>query len=194
MRSLCKRVRVKSVPTRKLNILIPLRKSLCVRPGAVTGGSIARQAGGFRIPALGVLCFLLCVTASAAAGATPPTLSSDTAVATAGYYRLEWDWEDSPASAPASFEVQESTRADFRDAQPLYRGPDLATVISGRRDGSRYYRVRAASDNDAHSAWSKVVEVETAHHPLSRALAFFAAGALVFSLTLTLILRGSARH
>jgi hypothetical protein len=115
-------------------------------------------------------------------------------VATAGYYRLEWDWEGSPASAPASFEVQESTQADFRDAQPLYQGPDLATVISGRRDGSRYYRVRAAGNDDAQSPWSNVVEVTTAHHPLPRALAFFAAGAMVFSLTLVLILRGSGRH
>ena len=114
-------------------------------------------------------------------------LSSDTDTASAGFYRLEWHWSAVATEPGGEFELQESTRPDFSDAAPLYRGPDLATVISGRRDGRRYYRVRAQPQ----AGWSNTVQVTTAHHPLSRALAFFAAGTLVFALTLAMILYGS---
>jgi hypothetical protein len=134
---------------------------------------------------------VLALSASAGPDALAPSLSSDTEVATAGFYRLEWQWEGASPDTADAFEVQESTRADFGNASALYRGPDLATVISGRRDGTRYYRVRATGEGAPRGVWSNVVKVQTAHHPLSRALAFFAAGALVFSLTLALILRGS---
>jgi hypothetical protein len=41
--------------------------------------------------------------------------------------------------------------------------------------------------------WSEPVTVTVAHHPLSRAVAFFTVGALVFLATLGLIVRGARR-
>jgi hypothetical protein len=166
----------------------------CARPQSVCGGLIARKSCRFLICAFGATCFLPSLSASAGSGTPLLSLSSDSAVASAGFYRLEWHWQDTPPGAGGDFELQESTRADFGDATPLYRGPDLATVISGRGDGTRYYRVRATRDNNRHTLWSNAVEVATAHHPLSRAVAFFAAGALVFVLTLTLIVHGNRQE
>jgi hypothetical protein len=164
-----------------------MRKS---RSDASLAGEYPRSLAG----ALGAAWVALWLGASAALASPPLRLASDTDVATAGFYRLEWQGDGAGAAATGDrFELQECTRADCADAVPLYRGPDLATVISGRRDGTRYYRVRAVPDDGDRAGWSNVVEVTTAHHPLSRALAFFTAGALVFALTLGLILRGS-RH
>jgi hypothetical protein len=151
---------------------------------------MTRESGRFLIRAFGAAVFCLSLTAVAGSGTPLLVLSSDTDTATAGYYRLEWSWTRATAESGGEFELQESTHPDFSDAAALYRGPDLATVISGRGDGRRYYRVRAKPD----AAWSNSVQVTTAHHPLSRALAFFAAGALVFALTLAMILHGSQQR
>ncbi len=116
-----------------------------------------------------------------------PVLESDLPVATAGYYRLSWALDGAAATLPV-FELQESLKADFADPATVYRGPDEASVMSGRGDGEYWYRVRAA-DGD----WSEPVNVVVRHHPLSRALGFFAVGALVFLAILVVIVRGSMR-
>lgn len=118
----------------------------------------------------------------------PPTLSADTAVATAGYYRLSWTPPD--AAAPLAFELQESSAPDFTGAVIAYRGPDRATTHSGRADGDYHFRVRALA-GDVAGAWSTPVIVQVRHHSLLRAGLFFALGALVFVATLGLILRGA---
>lgn len=118
----------------------------------------------------------------------PPTLSADTTVATAGYYRLSWTH---PGMADSlAFELQESPTADFTAAETVYQGPDRATSHSGRTDGDYHFRVRALTGESA-SAWSAPVTVQVRHHSLLRAGLFFALGALVFIATLALILRGA---
>jgi hypothetical protein len=126
--------------------------------------------------------------ASTASGLESPVLESDTAVATAGFYRLQWE----PAAVGGGYELQESTRPDFSDARMLYAGPDLATVLSGKPDGDYYYRVRGRVDG-GRSPWSAPVQVRVQAHSLGRALTFFALGALVFVATVALILRGEMR-
>lgn len=158
------------------------------RPQSVCGGSISRESGRFLICAFGAAVFFVSLTAVAGSRTPLLVLSSDTEVASAGYYRLQWHWSAAGGAPGGPFQLQESATPDFSDAVSLYRGPDLASVISGRRDGVRYYRV---GSQHSETRWSNVVKVETRHHPLSRALLFFAAGALVFALTLAMILRGS---
>jgi len=161
------------------------------RPQSVCGGSISRESGRFLICAFGAAVFFLSLTAVAGSGSPLLVLSSDTDVARAGYYRLQWHWSSADGAPQGPFQLQESSTPDFSDALALYRGPDLATVISGRRDGVRYYRV---GSQHSETRWSNVVAVETQHHSLSRALLFFAAGGLVFALTLGVILRGSRQQ
>lgn len=133
-----------------------------------------------------VLCVLL--LASSGAGLAAPTLEADTQLATAGYYQLQWDGADA-----TDHELQESPRASFNDAVTLYRGTDRATMLTGRPDGEYHYRLRALHE-DGPGPWSKTLRVEVLHHPLSRALLFFAMGALVFLATLAAILVGNRRQ
>lgn len=130
-----------------------------------------------------VSCALL--IASSAAMATPK-LESDSALATAGYYQLRWSDGDGK-----SFVLEESEDPAFKDATKLYQGADSATLVSGRPNGTYYYRIRAAQPGNT---WSDTVKVVVTHHPLSRALLFFVLGALVFLATLTVVIRGNLTH
>lgn len=114
-----------------------------------------------------------------------PQLESDTKISTAGYYRLQWN--DDQAT---EFVLQESPHPSFTPVKTLYTGPDTARVISGRANGDYFYRVRVdgASNQDQ---WSDVVRVQVSHHPLWRAVMFFAIGAVVFLATLVTIIHGN---
>jgi hypothetical protein len=133
-----------------------------------------------------VLCVLL--LASPGASLAAPTLETDTQLATAGYYQLQWD-----GTGATDHELQESPQADFSDPVTLYQGSDRATMLTGRPDGEYHYRLRALHE-DGPGPWSKTLRVEVRHHPLSRALLFFAMGALVFLATLAAILVGNRRR
>jgi hypothetical protein len=111
-----------------------------------------------------------------------PELQSSTDRSDTGSYTLSW-------SATGDVDLQEARRADFSDAQTLYRGPDQATVVSGRLNGTYHYRLLRNG-----KPWGRVVRVEVAHHSLGEATAFLAAGAIVFVATVILILHGHRRH
>ena len=116
-----------------------------------------------------------------------PSLTSDSTRPAAGYYQLSWN-----GAASRAYELQESRQADFSVTSTLYQGPDRATVLTGRPDGDYYYRLRVL-DADGAGPWSDTLEVQVRHHPLARALLFFALGALVFLATLVAILAGNRR-
>lgn len=113
--------------------------------------------------------------------AEPVEVRSDTAVASAGYYQLSWQ-ADEPVV------VQESATKDFASARVVYSGADNARVMSGKSDGNWFYRARTAGSE---SAFGDVLEVTVSHHPVERAFAFFALGALVFLATLAVIVTGA---
>jgi hypothetical protein len=60
--------------------------------------------------------------------------------------------------------------------------------MSGKPDGDWYYRIGEANGN-----FSDTVKISVRHHPIERAIGFFAVGAVVFTATLLLIVSG-ARH
>jgi hypothetical protein len=111
-----------------------------------------------------------------------PQLESDTGLSTEGYFQLSWHSEQ-----PGNFELQQSPSEDFHLAHSIYRGQDMATVISGLPNGRYFYRVRQ-EDNPI---WSDPVRVEVKHHPLSRAFGFFSLGAVMFLATLVVLIRGA---
>lgn len=145
-----------------------------------------------------LLLACLCSAAATASQRPAPELSTSGDVVTAGYYRLSWDTASRDlASVTESqsdslwapvWELQEATQADFRDAVTAYRGPDSATVFSGKPNGALYYRLRRMAPQA--SPWSDAVSVRVAHHSLSRALLFLSLGILVFVATVVLIVRG----
>lgn len=109
-------------------------------------------------------------------------LQTDTSIATAGYFQLRWD-------APGAVRLYESPTADFQSAQLVYEGTDSGHAVSGRSDGTLYYRLESAANGES---LGMPVRVEVAHHPLGRAIAWFALGAGVFVATLLLIVIGNA--
>jgi hypothetical protein len=120
------------------------------------------------------------------AGGQAPGLSVDNAIASAGFFRLSWE------TSAKRVELQVASSSDFQNPATAYIGPDRATVISGKPDGTLYYRVRAVSTPSA-GPWSKPVTVEVRHHSLARALMFLSLGILVFSITAIVIVRGSVK-
>ena len=132
------------------------------------------------------LSFVCILVTSAPAWSAAPRLESDTDVATAGYYRLEWN-----ANEVKDFILEESQQASFDSVRVLYQGPDTARIISGRGDGDYYYRVRELNTQSREDGWSEVVHVQVQHHSLTRALLFFVIGAIVFVATLAAIIVGN---
>jgi hypothetical protein len=145
-----------------------------------------KKSTAFVIPVLGSVLVLSVFTASAA----EIQLSSDSEIATAGFYQLRWQRDG--AGAGGDWQLQESRQAGLQDYKVIYRGPDLARVISGKHDGDYFYRVTSA-DTPGKEA-SNIVKVTVAHHPLKNAFLFFAVGAAVFLAILVSIITGNRRH
>ncbi len=131
---------------------------------------------------LSALC-LFSVTLSRAS-ISPPRLSSDTDVATAGFFRLTWQADSDRV------ELQEASGDDFRNPVTLYTGSDTSSVISGKPDGTWFYRLRAIEDGQP-GPWSEPVEVKVAHHSLYRAFTFLFLGVVVFISIVVMVIRGS---
>lgn len=114
-------------------------------------------------------------------------LQTDTDLATAGYFQLQWHNGDEHVR----YQLQEADNPQFEQARQLYQGQDRARMITGRSDGDYYYRVRVLDVNGSTGAWSDTVQVQVQHHSLSRAFGFFAVGAVVFLAILIAILVGN---
>lgn len=124
------------------------------------------------------------------------SISSSTSIATAGYYQLSWSSD--PASE-TGFLLQESHQQDFASTNTLYQGTDTSSLISGKANGTYYYRVAllddavAALTTKTEVPWSKPVAVNVAHHSLEKAFGFFIAGLIVFLASLLTIFIGNRK-
>lgn len=127
-----------------------------------------------------------CLAASLAHAAVPPRLVASDELATAGFYHLSWTADLPPGN---DFVLEESTTADFTAARVIYRGPDRASLLSGRVDGEYHYRIRVLDAHGTPGVWSAPTRVEVRHHPLGRAGAFFLLGLFVFVALVYAVLR-----
>ena len=93
-------------------------------------------------------------------------------------------------AASIEFDLQRATKKDFSGARTFYRGPDRATYISGLSDGTYYYRIREIRPDGLSSMWSPPVEVIVEHHSLNLAFTLFGIGAVVFVMTVFVVVRG----
>jgi hypothetical protein len=122
-----------------------------------------------------------------AAHAQEVTLETNSPVATAGYYQIVWETTSYPTR------LVEASDDAFDDARIVYEGVDIASTMSGKLDGDYFYRLESAAGDGTVNIVSNTLKVTVNHHPLSRALTFFAIGAVVFLATLGLILFGERR-
>lgn len=135
---------------------------------------------------LGLRLFVLALLGgwSGVAAQPPIELEASTGLSDTGHYRVSWS-----ADEDAEVTVQEASTADFSDARTIYRGADRATVLSGRLDGTYFYRARAED-----GPWTAPLAVEVRHHSLTTAFAYLGVGAVVFLATAVLIVAGHLRH
>lgn len=113
-----------------------------------------------------------------------------------GSVKLVWNSSydiDTTRVAQRIFELQESADSLFVTANTRYKGPDLASYISGLPDGTFYYRVREMRPSGYASEWSPVVRVQVEHHSLQLAYTLFGIGGTVFLLTVGVVLLGVRR-
>ena len=131
---------------------------------------------------------LFCVFSmeSALALGSAPSLSSDENPATAGFFRLSWNTDS------GNVELQKGSHKAFRNPVTTYLGPDQATVISGKPDGTWYYRARVLRGSNK-GPWSEPIAVTVRHHSLARALIFLSLGIVVFLATAWMVVRGSVK-
>lgn len=135
-----------------------------------------RALGSCRLSAAVLLLVMSCaIVPDPGFGAT---LMPDTLESNEGYYQLSWESEE-------PIQLVEASSADFSDARVLYTGTDTGRVVSGKPDGTWYYRLESA---DGARVLSGPATITVRHHSLTKAFSFFALGAIVFAATLGLIL------
>ncbi len=138
----------------------------------------------------------LAALCAAAESLAPPVLNGGEGrlASNAGYYLISWEAaEESPSafSEAMVFEIEESVDSDFAAPVLLYRGKDLSKSMSGAPNGTFFYRARVSDPvSGRQSAWSEPLQVDVAHHSLTRAFSFLGMGAIVFIGTTTLIFAG----
>lgn len=125
----------------------------------------------------------------------PPVMENDAYnLVNSGSIKLSWrSAKEVSNDVTREFELQYAEDSLFQSVELQYRGPDMATYISGLPGGTYFYRVREFHDNSAPSDWSKTVVVDVEHHSLSLAFVLFGVGGVVFSLTVGIVVRGAAK-
>lgn len=131
-----------------------------------------------------IACSLMLSASCVFAADSPPQLKANTRIASAGFYRLAWQSGNIPV------ELQESTDRSFNQPVTIYSGLDQATLISGKPNGTWFYRIRFNHDNEADS-WSSPLSVIVTHHSLGRAIVFFCLGLFVFISIVFIVSRGA---
>ncbi len=113
-----------------------------------------------------------------------------------GRIEIVWRIEYNPNDLDSVvYELQQAEDSLFETARVRYRGPDLATYVSGLPDGSYYYRVRSFNKaEDQYSEWSPTVLVMVKHHSLGLAFTLFSIGAVVFILTVLVVVIGAHKN
>lgn len=100
-----------------------------------------------------------------------------------GIVKLEWS-NNLDSSSPI-YELQEADDIAFTNPKIIYSGIDEGTFISGLTDGVYHYRLRSKD-----GSWSNTVTIEVNHHSLQLALILMAIGAIVFLITIAVIMQG----
>ncbi|MBW2536898.1 MAG: hypothetical protein JRI55_35765 [Deltaproteobacteria bacterium] len=111
-----------------------------------------------------------------------PTLECPAAPSDTGAYRLAWKGD----SQGKLFRLEEN-------GEVLYVGPQQATTVSGRAEGSYSYRVGMLEGKKV-SSWSEPCTVVVSPPSLALALTLFGVGLFVFLATVFAVVRGHRAH
>jgi hypothetical protein len=101
---------------------------------------------------------------------------------------LSWGGDEEDRGGQREYELQEASDAGFSDPVARYRGTSTSWYLSGRLDGTSYFRVRSRERDSSGelgpwSAWSDPQVLHVAHHDPRLALLLLCLGAVVFTTT-----------
>jgi hypothetical protein len=144
-----------------------------------------------KLAALALVGVLGALTARAAAQ-SPAAMLKVEGDRQAGHATLRWSCS---GSETAEFQVQESRNPGFeQQAELLYQGGQLSSVLSGLANGTSYYRVRCRGSAEADwGSWSDPAAFEVEHYSPRFAGTLFGLGAIVFVCTAGFLLTMSRR-
>jgi hypothetical protein len=91
------------------------------------------------------------------------------------------------------FELHESRDPGFGNHQVLHSGPESVVFVSGLKQGTHYFRVRALQGGTA-GPWSDAMTVEVDYPGRKQVLVLLVVGCLVFVATVIAILVGWMHH
>lgn len=134
------------------------------------------------LPYIIAALLLLCQPGYAVAQPVPTLELASGTVSEDGHIRIAWSTKEKRVPV----ELQQAENENFTDATTVYRGADKATFISGLENGTYYYRIRRVD-----GAWSAPVKLLVNHHSLQLALVLVSLGAVVFGLTVFIVLKGA---
>jgi len=84
-----------------------------------------------------------------------PTLNDPGTTDTDGSYTVSW----SSISGAANYTLEEDTSSSFSSPTVVYSGAGTSTGITGRSNGTYYYRVKACNASCGCSGWSNVEDI-----------------------------------
>jgi len=142
-----------------------------------------------------VLVFALTGHAALAQNIPRPAFENDREnFSNAGYVKISWAWEaGNGVEASPVFQLQRSQDPAFTNPKTIYEGQDFASFRSGLENGLYFYRVNATLPGGVTSDWSDPVQVEVQHHSMALTFTLAGLGALVFLITVIIVVQGARR-
>jgi hypothetical protein len=150
------------------------------------------------LPAVWILCSLLTVHADTERNraATRPVFETEQVLpADEGHATLNWSMSDgSDAADGLVYQLQQSREPAFGNHSLRHEGPESAIFVSGLRDGTTYFRVRAVQQGTPPGPWSETLEVEVDYPTRGHVLLLLSIGSVVFVATVIAIVAGWVRY
>lgn len=118
--------------------------------GTGTGKAVSGKTDGtyyYRVRACGIECSGYRAGANGATVTLPPGAPASISVpatSSTGSYTINWG---ASTGVVTSYELYQSTSSDFSNQVRIYNGTATSSSVSGRGDGSYYYRVRACNSS-----------------------------------------------
>lgn len=137
---------------------------------------------------------LLAVAAFSADRAPPPIFENPQRIESSeGHTTLSWTLpEDRPGVY--HYELVSAASARFAQVEPRYKGPDLATFVSGLEEGETWFRVRAIGESGTAGPWSEPVSVAVDYASAAEVWRLLGLGMVVLIATVATILTGHRRR
>ncbi|BCX50011.1 conserved hypothetical protein [Haloferula helveola] len=113
---------------------------------------------------------------------------------------VDLSWSVPGANAPAeadpalTYLLEQSPDAAFSESKVRYEGPDMASVLTGLREGEYHFRVRAVDSQGEASPWSEPLVLNVKFMDRGQLTLLLVTGALVATMTVVAIISGFLKN